>query len=103
MGERGSRPTVSVPLLEGAVSVWTGEAVADADPELERTGDRSATEGDLAPLPLAPLPRALLLGALPLPFGLPLAGDCLPPVLLPLPLEGMKLCGVVDAAHGASR
>jgi hypothetical protein len=67
----------------------------------EREGGGVA--GDLEPLPLAPLPRPLPVGVLPAPLGVPLAGDCLPLDLLPLPFAGEGMGGVTGAGWGTSR
>ena len=59
--------------------------------------------GDLDPLPLAPLPRALPAGERPVPLGELLARDCLPPDRLPLPFAGEGMGGLVGAGRVTSR
>ena len=66
-------------------------------------GSGESVAGDLEPLPLAPLPRPLPVGVLPAPLGVPLAGDCLPLDLLPLPFAGEGMGGEAGAGWGTSR
>ena len=74
---------------------WGEEAREGGDGRIGGVGNAM---GDLEPLPLAPLPRALCTGDLPVPLGVPLAGDCLPPNRLPLPFLVVVAGGVVGAA-----
>ena len=60
-------------------------------------GDWGSVEGDLEPLPLGPLPRALPEGVLPAPLGVLLAGGCLPMARLPLPFTGEGMGGEAGA------
>ena len=66
-------------------------------------GGEANTNGDLAPLPLAPLPRALVAGALAVPLGVPLEGGCLLPDRLLLPFAGEGVGGLAGAAKGFPR
>ena len=60
-------------------------------------GEGGNARGDLEPLPLAPLPRALPAGDLPVPLGVPLEGGCLPPERLPRPFVGIGMGEVAGA------